>query len=168
MDARVVATVVDRAGRGRPPLRLALKNKSARLYFSWPRFNNCTIYIFYIYIENDLVRLWIPAGALPLDPWSLALRFVRFTHSACHYYSQKLFSTTQIGMATTRWTLLQKSQYGVKKRNNDAPLWRVSGRITIVLNVRFVLPELLCKLTTPPLNMPCTRYLTTRSWISLF
>ena len=45
-------------------------------------------------IENDLLRLWIPAGALPLDPRSLALRFIDFTHSACHYYSQ-LFSTTQ-------------------------------------------------------------------------
>ena len=53
-----------------------------------------------IYIENDLVRLWIPAGALPPDPRSLALRFVGFTHSACHYYSQ-LFSTTQIGLART-------------------------------------------------------------------
>ena len=52
------------------------------------------------YIEYDLVRLWIPAGALPPDPRSLALRFVGFTHSACHYYSQ-LFSTTQIGLART-------------------------------------------------------------------
>ena len=34
----------------------------------------------------------------PPDPRSLALRFVGFTHSACHYYSQ-LFSTTQIGLA---------------------------------------------------------------------
>ena len=57
-------------------------------------------YTYVIYIENDLVRLWIPAGALPVDPQSLALRFVGFTHSACHYYSQ-LFSTTQIGLATT-------------------------------------------------------------------
>ena len=56
-----------------------------------------------IYIENDLVRLWIPAGALPVDPQSLALHFVGFTHSACHYYSQ-LFSTTQIGLATTLHT----------------------------------------------------------------
>ena len=57
-------------------------------------------YTYVIYIENDLVRLWIPAGALPLDPRSLALRFIGFTHSAYHYYSQ-LFSTTQIGLATT-------------------------------------------------------------------
>ena len=57
-------------------------------------------YTYVIYIENYLVRLWIPAGALPVDPQSLALRFVGFTHSACHYYSQ-LFSTTQIGLATT-------------------------------------------------------------------
>ena len=48
-------------------------------------------YTYVIYIENDLVRLWIPAGALPLDPRSLALCFIGFTHSACHYYSQ-LFS----------------------------------------------------------------------------
>ena len=57
-------------------------------------------YTYVIYIENDLVRLWNPAGALPLDSRSLALRFFGFTHSACHYYAQ-LFSTTQIGLATT-------------------------------------------------------------------
>ena len=57
-------------------------------------------YTYVIYIENDLVRLCIPSGALSLDPQSLALRFVGFTHSACHYYSQ-LVSTTQIGLATT-------------------------------------------------------------------
>ena len=61
-------------------------------------------YTYVIYIENDLVRLWIPAGALPVDPQSLVLRFVGFTHSACHYYSQ-LFSTTQIGLATTLMTI---------------------------------------------------------------
>ena len=57
-------------------------------------------YTYVIYIENDLVRLWIPAGALPLDPRSLVLLFIGFTHSPCHYYSQ-LFSTTQIGLAAT-------------------------------------------------------------------
>ena len=41
-----------------------------------------------------------PPGHCPWTPRSLALRFIGFTHSACHYYSQ-LFSTTQIGLATT-------------------------------------------------------------------
>ena len=36
----------------------------------------------------------------PGHPQSLVLRFVGFTHSACHYYSQ-LLTTTQIGLATT-------------------------------------------------------------------
>ena len=36
----------------------------------------------------------------PGHPRSLVLRFVGFTHSACHYYSQ-LLTTTQIGLATT-------------------------------------------------------------------
>ena len=65
-------------------------------------------YTYVIYIENDLVRLWIPARALPLDPRSLALRFIGFTHSACHYYSQ-LFSTTQIGLATTLLVAVSES-----------------------------------------------------------
>ena len=39
-------------------------------------------------------------GHCPWTTQSLALHFVGFTHSACHYYSQ-LFSTTQIGLATT-------------------------------------------------------------------
>ena len=34
-------------------------------------------YTYVIYIENDLVKLWIPAGA---PPRSLVLRFVGFTH----------------------------------------------------------------------------------------
>ena len=42
-------------------------------------------------------------GHCPWTPRSLALRFIGFTHSACHYYSQ-LFSTTQIGLATTLHT----------------------------------------------------------------
>ena len=101
---RVVATVGG-AGRGRPPLTIFARHNFFQFFFFVPgtMFHNWgsiigTIYV--IYIENDLVRLWIPAGALPLDPRSLALRFVGFTHSACHYYSQ-LFSTTQIGLATT-------------------------------------------------------------------
>ena len=72
-------------------------------------------YTYVIYsIENDLVRLWIHARALPLDPRSLALRFIGFTHSACHYYSQ-LFSTTQIGLATnpgsSNWVLCSEQCY---------------------------------------------------------
>ena len=35
----------------------------------------------------------------------MVLRFVGFTHSACHYYSQ-LLTTTQIGLATTLDTTL--------------------------------------------------------------
>ena len=70
----VVATVGG-AGRGRPALTISARHKKKK-------------------------KKKIPAGALPLDPRSLALRFIGFTHSACHYYSQ-LFSTTQIGLATT-------------------------------------------------------------------
>ena len=70
---RVLATVGG-AGRGRPPLTISAQHKKKKK-------------------KN-------PAGALPPNPRSLALRFVGFTHSACHYYSQ-LFSTTQIGLART-------------------------------------------------------------------
>ena len=94
---RGVATVGG-AGRGRPPLTISAPAQKKKKKI--PPGTIIAQYTYVIYIENDLVRLWIPAGALPVDPQSLALRFVGFTHSACHYYSQ-LFSTTQIGLATT-------------------------------------------------------------------
>ena len=104
-------------------------------------------YTYVIYIENDLVRLWIPAGALPLDPRSLALRFIGFTHSACHYYSQ-LFSTTQIGLATTlsvgitifpisiyRWNYIVKNRYIGLYAGTQFQLQSMRPRLDIKSNV---------------------------------
>ena len=51
----------------------------------------------------------------PGHPRSLVLRFVGFTHSACHYYSQ-LLTTTQIGLATTlTMTICRGVRESVKK-----------------------------------------------------
>ena len=41
----------------------------------------------YLILKMTLSGSETPPGALPLDPRSLALRFVCFTNSACHYYS---------------------------------------------------------------------------------
>ena len=100
---RVLATVGG-AGRGRPPLAISAQPFFFFIYFFfYCLFHNrgsiIAQYTCVIYIENDLVRLWIP-GPRTSDPRSLALCFVGFPHSACHYYSQ-LFSTTQIGLART-------------------------------------------------------------------
>ena len=119
--ARVVATVGG-AGRGRPALTISARHNQKKKRFPPGTKKNFLVpgtmfhnrgsiiaqYTYVIYIENDLVRLWIPARALPLDPRSLALRFIGFTHSACHYYSQ-LFSTTQIGLATTLLVAVSES-----------------------------------------------------------
>ena len=59
------------AGRGRPPLTISgqhQKKKKKKLvpctmFHNWGSI--ITQYTCVIYIENDLVRLWIPAGALP-------------------------------------------------------------------------------------------------------
>ena len=81
---RVVATVGG-TGRGRPPLTISArhpKKKYIYIYISSSFFSFFLVpgtmfhnrgsiiahYTYVIYIENYLVRLWIPAGALPLDP----------------------------------------------------------------------------------------------------
>ena len=95
---RVVATVGG-AGRGRPALTISARHNYKKKWFppSTKKFfffffflvpgtmfhNQGSIiaqYTYVIYIENDLVRLWIPARALPLDPRSLALR-LHWLHS---------------------------------------------------------------------------------------
>ena len=78
---RVVA-MVGGAGQGRPPLTISARHRRRKNYLQFFFFfffavpgtmfhNRGSIiaqYTYVIYIENDLVRLWIPAGALPVDP----------------------------------------------------------------------------------------------------